>query len=138
MICKNCGADIPEDSTVCTNCGAAAETVAPLQNPQPVYANPAGVQPVSPSKVLVWGILGLAFSDLGILGIIFSAIGLKYAKRFMFERGSLFGQAKVGRILAKVGLIVSIVMTVLLPFIIIGYVSLIRVYVDFISNLMYY
>ena len=123
MVCSNCGANIPEGSTVCANCGAAVTAA----SAQPVYSQPAQTSgTVSPAKVLTWGILGLAFSELGILGIIFSAIGLKHANRFSLEQGSLFGQAKVGRILAKVGLIVSIVYTALMPFIIIGLIEYIK------------
>ena len=109
MICGNCGANIPDGSTFCANCGAAVTQAAPAQ---PVYAAPAPVKTVSPSKVLTWGILGLAFAGSGLLGLIFSIIGLKNAKLFLAENGALFGQAKVGRILAKVGLILSIVMMV--------------------------
>lgn len=138
MFCKNCGAEIPEGSAFCTNCGANA-AAAPVQAPAPVYAQPANpAVTVSPSKVLTFGILGLAFSELGILGIIFSAIGLKNSKLFLLEHGALFGQAKVGRILAKVGLIVSIVMTVLLPILIAGYVSLITELVKASSELPIY
>ena len=138
MFCKNCGAEIPEGSAFCTNCGANA-AAAPVQAPEPVYAQPANpAVTVSPSKVLTWGILGLAFSDLGILGIIFSAIGLKKSKLFLLEHGALFGQAKVGRILAKVGLIVSIVMTVLWPFMIAASAALVGEFIDAFSNPMFY
>ncbi|MBR4761686.1 MAG: zinc ribbon domain-containing protein [Clostridia bacterium] len=110
MICNNCGANIPDGSTFCTNCGAS---VAPAQTAQPVYAPASnGIKTVSPGKVLTWGILGLAFAELGILGLIFSIIGLKNANTFLAENGMLYGQAKVGRILAKAGLIVSIIMMV--------------------------
>ena len=68
------------------------------------------------TKVLVFGILGLAFACsfyLSILGIIFSAIGISQANNFARENGAVFGKAKVGRILSKVGLPVGIVFTVL-------------------------
>ena len=116
MICSNCGAALSEGVTFCPNCGTAVNTASPAQPKTSV----------SPSKVLTFGILGLAFSEFDILGIIFSAIGLKNAKLFLAENGALFGQAKVGRILAKVGLIVSIVYTALMPFIVIGLIEYIK------------
>ena len=82
MICSKCGATIPDGSTFCTACGAAVEQAAPAAAPapQPVYAAQpaAGVKTVTPTSVLVWGILGLAFSELGLLGLIFSLIGRIY------------------------------------------------------------
>ena len=65
-------------------------------------------------KVLVFGILGLFFSCsvfLSILGIIFSAIGISQADNFARANGAVFGKAKAGSILAKVGLPVGIVIT---------------------------
>ena len=64
------------------------------------------------TQTLTFGILGLAFAGSSILGIIFSAIGMKKAKAYVEQFGELTGKAKIGRILAKVGLIVSIIMTV--------------------------
>ena len=67
------------------------------------------------TKVLVFGILGLAFACsfyLSILGIIFSAIGISQANNFARANGAVFGKAKVGRILSKVGLPLGIVLTV--------------------------
>ena len=69
------------------------------------------------TKVLVFGILGLAFACsvyLSILGIIFSAIGMSQANSFARANGAVFGKAKAGRILSKVGLPVGIIFTVLL------------------------
>ena len=125
MICNNCGANIPDGSTFCTNCGAS---VAPAQTAQPVYAPASnGIKTVSPGKVLTWGILGLAFACtfwLSFLGIIFSSVGLKNANTFLAENGMLYGPAKVGRILAKAGLIVGIVLTAIFFIYIIAFASL--------------
>lgn len=65
------------------------------------------------TKALIWGILGLAMSAWGILGLIFSIIGKNNAKRYEALTGELSGKAKVGSILAKIGFIISIVMTVI-------------------------
>ena len=69
---------------------------------------------VSPSKILVFGILSLAFAETFILGIIFGALSLKNAKQYAVENaGKLPDQAKTGRTLGKVGIILSIVFLVL-------------------------
>ncbi len=139
MFCTNCGANLPEGTTVCPQCGAIVEGAATPAVEQPVYqapAQPQYQQPVyqapqynayqpkatadpdqsaSAKSVLIFGILGLAFADtfiLSFLGIIFSAIGLKKATQYGYDYGLLTGRAKVGRILAKVGLILGIVLTV--------------------------
>lgn len=112
MFCKNCGQTMEEGRKFCPNCGAPVDAPAEPSG-APVYAEryePA----MSSTPVLVWGIIGLAFSCsfyFSFLGIIFSAIGLSKAKAFFAANGQLFGKAKVGKILATVGLIVSIVMT---------------------------
>ena len=92
------------------------EPEAPVQ--QPVYQQPT-VDPAlngMSKSILIWGIIGLAFSCtfyLSLLGIIFSAIGKGKVKSFLAAGGQLSGKAKVGSILAKVGLILGIVLTVL-------------------------
>ena len=131
MICTKCGATIPDGSTVCPTCGAAIEAAPVQAAPQPVAA--AGT--VSPANVLTWGILGLAFAGSGLLGLIFSIIGLKKGKLFLAENGSLFGQAKVGRTLAKVGLILSIVMMIFWVI----YIAVVGIFVGTVaSNATYY
>ena len=98
-----------------------AEPVSQEAPQQPAYQQPVYQQPVynatpqpedTSSKVLTFGIIGLVLSELGILGLIFSIIGLKQANQYYSTFGTLIGKAKVGKILSKVGLIVSIVMTV--------------------------
>ena len=127
--CPNCGepvavpeVDTPEE--------AAAEIVAEepvveapvYQAPAaPVYQAPVVEPTVDPAlngmskSILIFGIIGLAFSCsfyLSLLGIIFSAIGKGKVKAFLAAGGQLTGKAKVGNILAKVGLILGIVLTV--------------------------
>ena len=127
--CPNCGepvavpeVDTPEE--------AAAEIVAEepvveapvYQAPAaPVYQAPVVEPTVDPElngmskSILIFGIIGLAFSCsfyLSLLGIIFSAIGKGKVKAVLAAGGQLTGKAKVGNILAKVGLILGIVLTV--------------------------
>ena len=70
----------------------------------------------SPTKILVFGILGLAFSCsffLAMGGIIFSALCLSLANEYYRITGQLTGKIKVGRILSRIGLILGIVMVAL-------------------------
>lgn len=99
MICRNCGTDIG-DKRFCPQCGTPANAVA--QQPQG-----------SPTKVLVFGIIGLACSGLGILGLIFSIIGLVQGNRYRAQYGAISKQANIGRNLSIAGLIISILCIVL-------------------------
>ena len=53
---------------------------------------------------MIKGILAIALCELGIPGIIFGSIAKKLAAQFMAaNNGQLFGKAKVGSILGKIG-----------------------------------
>lgn len=94
------------------------------QQPPHQYIQPVP-QPVAPdfvtpqqqaeaNSVLIWGILGLAFACtfwLSFLGIIFSAIDRGKVKDYLYRYGVLYGKAKVGNILSRIGLPVGIVLT---------------------------
>lgn len=70
----------------------------------------------SPTKTLVFGILGLAFSCsffFAMGGIIFSALCLSLSSEYYRITGQLTGKIKVGRILSRIGLILGIVMVAL-------------------------
>ena len=106
MICNQCGAQLPEGTTVCPNCGAAL-------NAQPQYQQPFQAQPVAAQpNILVFGILSLVFS--GIVGLILGIVGRKKGKAFVAQGGQLTGGSKVGFILSLVGIIVSIVAIVII------------------------
>lgn len=89
--------------------------------PQPTYTAPQ--QPVQPAandpaldslatNTMVFGILGAALGlAVGVPGIIFSVLTKNKVSEFVSRAGSLYGKAKVGSILSKVGLPVSIVCT---------------------------
>lgn len=89
----------------------------PHQYIQPVPQYPGAPTPQQQSDsntLLVFGILGLAFACtffLSFLGIIFSAIAKGKSRDYLFRYGEHYGKAKVGRILANVGLPVGIVLT---------------------------
>ena len=138
--CSNCGTQLEDDARFCTNCGSsytepvvaeespAAEAAAPLPTPEPVPETPTSEQeyyyetrePVSKGKSitgLVFGAVGLGLSWLGLLslfGLISTAlciVGLIVSGSAYRETGSKM--ARIGRILALIGLIVSVVLTVI-------------------------
>ncbi len=133
MFCKKCGYVIPESAGFCPKCGAKIDTMSQgrpamtvnqpaRQDPfpaQPVYGTPfiTPQQQQEANSILIWGILGLAFSCtffLSFLGIIFSSIAKGKVRDYIARYGVLYGKAKVGNILSTVGIPVGIVMTVLL------------------------
>ena len=145
MFCPNCGAEVSDNAAFCTNCGTKLEKApeeikaAPIYDaaevpvaPTPTeamlnadYNTPAPVAPVEPAAdnstaILTLGIIATAVSEFGIPGIIVGAIGRKKAKKFIDDNVMIFGKAKVGSILANVGIIVGIVMTVFWALYILG------------------
>ncbi|MBQ7474465.1 MAG: hypothetical protein IJS78_00940 [Clostridia bacterium] len=82
---------------------------------QPQYQQPQYQQPqqaVGPQpNLLVFGILAIALNF--IVGIILGAIGRSKGKKYIAQGGQLTGASKVGYILCLVGIIVTIVATVI-------------------------
>ena len=137
MFCKNCGNQLPDNALFCGSCGTKVEAPAAPQQPayeapqQPAYVapQPAPQQPayVAPQSapqandpykdelagsVLSKGIAGLALAPVfGVPGIIVSAGAKRKAREYESRYGELSGKAKVGSILAKVGLPLSLGMT---------------------------
>ena len=73
----------------------------------PQYQQPAvSGQP----NLLVFGILSIVF-DWIFVGIILAAVGRKKGNAYIAQGGQLTGASKVGYILCKVGLILSIIGT---------------------------
>ena len=113
MICKNCGAQLPDGSTFCTQCGSAVQP----EQAQPQYTP---VQPAdaaaNATPILILGILALALNSIPyagwIGGLICGILCANKVKAYLAAGGVLAGKAKVGKILGLVGLILSIVMAV--------------------------
>ncbi len=72
------------------------------------YYESTPVKAVSPTSVLVFGILSVALS-VPVVGLIFAILARKKAKAFVEENGTTCGQVNVGRILATIGLVVNII-----------------------------
>ena len=101
--------------------------------PQPLRS--AGPQP----NTLVFGILSLVFGCTCIasfVGIILGAIGRGKGNNYVQQGGALTGASKVGFILCKAGLIVSIIMTVIFAVIIIWAIADPRGYVRFFDDFL--
>ncbi len=99
--------------------------------PQPQRS--AGPQP----NTLVFGILSLVFGFscvAAFVGIILGAIGRSKGSSYVRQGGTLTGASKVGYILCKAGLIVSIIMTVIFAVIIIWAIADPRGYVRFFDD----
>ena len=112
MNCQNCGANV-DGKAFCPQCGAQVQAPAqPSYNYNGGYNQPAAPQG-NPTNVLVFGILGLALSELGIVGLIFSIIGLKKANNYIATYGNISNQVRIGRRLAIAGLVVSIICTII-------------------------
>jgi len=144
--CNNCGSELKEGARFCEQCGTPVQQ-APQAPEQPAYTyqepvyqqpaytyqqqytyqqpevvTPAPAQSGDAKGAMIMSIIGLALSELGIPGIILSAIAKGKVKKAE-EAGATGGMVKVGKILSKIGMIVSIVMTAfwtLYFFIIIG------------------
>ena len=100
MFCKNCGTDIGENATVCTNCGAAVTNeTSDVQefgaNAEPIAKNNKDKFAVAGLVLSICGILGLCCSYLGIicaiLGIIFGILGQKSSKKGMATAAIIVG-----------------------------------------------
>ena len=120
MICRNCGAQIADGSSFCTECGAPVQQEPIQQQPAqpqytPVEPQYTPSQPVvnndpalNATPILITGILALALCATGIGGLICAIICMSKVKAYQAAGGVISGKAKVGKILGTVGLIFSI------------------------------
>ena len=111
MVCKNCGAQIPDGSAFCTECGAPVQQEQPQYTPvqQPVVNDPA----LNDTPILITGILALALCATGIGGLICAIICMSKVKKYQAAGGVIAGKGKVGKILGTIGLICSIIYIVI-------------------------
>ncbi|MBR0425622.1 MAG: zinc ribbon domain-containing protein [Clostridia bacterium] len=119
--CKNCGSELAESAKFCENCGAPVEVpeaVAAVEETVTYESTPVVATAVNTPEqesacktALVLSIIGLALCESGVPGIIFSAIAKSKVKKAK-ALGAIGGKLKTAGILATIGLVVSIVMTV--------------------------
>ena len=86
------------------------------QMPAPAGSGSDPSEAGASKSILIMGIIGIALSTMpflvSIAGIIISAICRGKVKNYIARYGEVHGKAKVGAILSKIGLILSIIMTV--------------------------
>lgn len=125
MFCPNCGAQNPDNTAFCANCGTSfTQSAAPVygQPAAPVYGQPA--YPVAPTTVPGKG-LGIASMVLGIValvlfctswfavacaivGVILGGVSLKKAK----DAGMKNGMAVAGIVCSVIALAIDIIIIV--------------------------
>lgn len=124
MYCNRCGNQFDHTYTnVCPSCGNVMDTtnynqpdIASEQsyNPQQPIQN---TSPDTSTTVLVWSIIGLAFAIypyVSFLGIIFSCIARNKLKEYLQSHNNIYtGKIRTSNILSTIGLITSIVMSVI-------------------------
>ena len=120
MFCTNCGAQCPDNSAKCQNCGA------PLQSAQPQPAQPQPhpmypVAPVVPGKgmgvaSLVLGIISLVLfcflpvsMPCGLIAIILGAVGMMKAKQAGMSNGTATAGLVCGCIAIGLALLLSLI-----------------------------
>lgn len=131
--CYNCNNWVDDNPGRCPFCGGQTT---PVQNPQPIsYQQPVAEQNSFKqyieqlgSDILKWGIMSVAFACsflASFMGIFFAVKANKKVEEYIRCMGYVNGKAKVGKYLAKGGLIGGIVMTALFSLYVILYAIII-------------
>lgn len=96
--CKQCGTKITGDESICPKCHA--------ELPPVIVTDPAKLS----NRVFIFGLLSIIFSLVPFAGIVLSAIAIHTKNKYGIIRNEK--KAKIGKILAIIGLSVSIVGTI--------------------------
>ena len=141
MICKHCGAELPEGYTFCPHCGTElrieeAEPVAEtaLEPVAPVIAEKEKPEkdPVKVRKentILILGIIGLAGNSVNSIGaLIVSILALKRYAEHLKEYADPGPKARIGSKLARAGKIVAIVTTAFVAAMVLFYLTVLVVF----------
>ena len=106
MLCKKCGQDIPENVSICQYCGALVEGAVPACEPQKPENIPLGIL-----GALIGALLGgLSIVLLGQAGYVASISGI------ILAFCTLKGYELLGGKLSKLGIGLSVVLIVVMPF----------------------
>lgn len=130
--CPNCNTNVPDNAAHCPNCGAALSAQPPAQPPvyqQPVYQQPAYQQPPMPqvayqqpygtppsgqlsTGMLVWSIINIFLCTvLGVIALVFTVMA-KGSPNGEDEQSKL-KTAKILNIIATIGGVLSIIITII-------------------------
>ena len=124
IYCVNCGMELSEQAKFCPKCGKMVIWPASAEMPRQSFEAPERreleaepvVEPAgTPSEVSVFvlGIVSLALASTGLPGPILAIITNSKVRAREAAVGPLTGKGKVGRILAKVALPLSIFFIIL-------------------------
>jgi uncharacterized membrane protein YvbJ len=105
VYCPKCGAQNPENSSFCSQCGATMTQPASVPPPTVATVRNSGLAIAS----LVLGIIGFIFNFLSILAIIFGAVAMNQTSKNPNLKGR--GMAVTGLVL---GIIVAVLWTIIL------------------------
>lgn len=107
MYCQNCGNELNPGAKFCPVCGLQAKALSEAPVPD--------VDPKLSGKILVFGILSVAFGCspflISIVGIVMAIIGRCKIKAYRKAGVLPDGKAKAGNVLTFIGLWLSIGMT---------------------------
>ena len=126
MFCSKCGYSFTGGEEYCPKCGSkiVSNVSAPVyETNQSNNSSVANAEKVSEANnVLVWGILSVAFAELGIFGVIFACITNSKIKKFTELYGQLMPKVRIAKYLSLGGLIGGIFFTVFWSFMIVFYI----------------
>lgn len=124
MYCKHCGAEIEEGCKYCRFCGMSVVTLEKMTGDEHIDAIPDAEAEKAMRKrkagtraVAILGTFGAVFAaPCAIAGFVMALIALIIAGRQKRKYGSVATAAKVGRVFAVIGLILSVISAVVTAF----------------------
>lgn len=144
MLCKNCGNEIADGAKFCASCGAIAESESQAYDHVAINDFISDDEKVEraecSNKILIFGILSVAFSCtfwLGIVGWILGSMCKKKVKEYEARFGPVSGKARVGKYLGTGGKIAGMVFTIIEAVYALIYVAYILFYVVIMGAMAY-